>query len=424
MVKTSPSHGEDPRSESGWAHQKNQNKNSFILFYIMITKEIIILGDIELGGGTLTDDFTADNILCKLITKFGKSKSHVDLILNGDTMDFLKCPYIDEFMRKSYTSNITLTVAETKFDLIYKSHTKVFDALKAFVQDKKNRLFFIFGNHDYEFHFAEIQNKIKKLLEEKKNVHFQMNYFEHRVYVEHGQQYDPSAEVNITKIFRKHKDEIELNIPILLSKFTEHFMPIKENHPLLERIDRTDPLFNMHKQIKVIMYWAFMKYFAYNLFFYFYKFIYRGHFLNYLKNIWRAITSVFSAEETNISPYFSPAIKKHKDAKVMVFGHLHEKTIDTINNKLVFTLDTWRDEYSLNKKFGVLIPKTKRYLEIKVEDKELEIQTVDLAPKCGKLNFKAAVKNEIEFIKKIKEKQGKWKMGRYNIIREVICKIC
>lgn len=386
----------------------------------MQTKEIIILGDLELGGGTLTDDFTADNILCELITKFGKSKNPIDLILNGDTLDFLKCPYIDEFMRKSYTSNITLTVAETKFDLIYNAHTKVFDALKEFVQNKKNRLIFIFGNHDYEFHFSEIQTKIKKLLEEKKNVHFQMSYFENKVYVEHGQQYDPSAEINVAKIFRKHKGEIELNIPILLSRFTEHFMHIKEKHPLLERVDRTDPLFNMHKPIKMIMFWAFLRYFAYNLFFYFYKFIYRGHFLNYLKNIWRAITSVFSAEETNISPYFSPAIKKHKDAKVIVFGHLHEKTIDTINNKLVFTLDTWRDEYSLNKKFGVLIPKTKRYLEIKVEDNKLDIQTVDLVPKYGKLNFKNAVKKEVEFIKKIKEMQKNWGMRRYNIIKTAI----
>ncbi len=386
----------------------------------MITKEIIILGDIELGGGTLTDDFTADNILCEIIAKISKKENSVDLILNGDTLDFLKCPYIDEFMRKSYPANITSNIALTKFDLICKSHKKVFDALKEFVQNKKNKLFFIFGNHDYELHFAEVQNEIKKMLEEKKNVHFKMYYFENEVYAEHGQQYDPGTEINVHKIFRKHKGEIELNIPILISNFTGHFMHIKENHPLLERIDRTDPLFNMHKQIKIIMYWAFMKYFAYNFFFYFYKFIYRGHFWTYLKNITRAILSVFSAEETNISPYFSPAIKKHKDAKIVVFGHLHEKTIDTIDNKLVFTLDTWRDEYSLNKKFGVLIPKTKRYLEIKSEDNNLNIQTVDLVPKYGKLNFKNAVKKEIEFIKKIKEMQSKWSMRRYNIIRNQI----
>lgn len=386
----------------------------------MLAKEIIILGDLELGGGTLTDDFTADNILCEIIAKISKKEVPVDLILNGDTFDFLKCPYIDEFMRKSYPANITANIASTKFELIYNSHKKVFDTLKEFVQNKKNNLFFIFGNHDYELHFAEIQNKIKEVLEEKKNVHFQMHYFENSIYTEHGQQYDPSTEVNLQKIFRKHKGETELNIPILISNFTGHFMHIKENHPLLERVDRTDPLFNMHKQIKIIMYWAFMKYFAYNFFFYFYKFIYRGHFLNYIKNIWRAFSSVFSAEETNISPYFSPAIKKHKDAKIVVFGHLHEKTIDTIDNKLVFTLDTWRDEYSLNKKFGILIPKTKRYLEIKCENNNLNIQTVDLVPKYGKLNFKNVVKKEVEFIKKIKEMQSKWSTRRYNIVRNQI----
>lgn len=171
------------------------------------------------------------------------------------------------------------------------------------------------------------------------------------------------------------------------------------------------------------MYWAFLKYFAYNLFFYFYKFIYRGHFWIYTKNVIRAIANVFRAEETNISPYFSPAIRKQKNAKVMVFGHLHEKTIDTIDNKLIFTLDTWRDEYSLNKKFGLLIPKTKRYLEIQVNNNELNIQTVDLVPKYGKLNFKNAVKKEVEFVKKIREMHKKWRIRRYNIIRSAISKI-
>ena len=60
----------------------------------MTKKEIIILGDIEMGGGTLTDDFISDNTLTKLIYSLCNKNAPVDLVLNGDTFDFLKCPYI------------------------------------------------------------------------------------------------------------------------------------------------------------------------------------------------------------------------------------------------------------------------------------------------------------------------------------------
>ncbi len=57
-------------------------------------RETIILGDIEMGGGTLTDDFISDKALSHLIRTLSQRAHRVDLVLNGDTFDFLKCPSI------------------------------------------------------------------------------------------------------------------------------------------------------------------------------------------------------------------------------------------------------------------------------------------------------------------------------------------
>jgi|GEM_PF-4842695 len=72
----------------------------------MLHKEIIVLGDIEMGGGTLTDDFISDAPLSELILELCQRPHPVDLILNGDTFDFLKCPY-QKYGRLVYTRHIT-----------------------------------------------------------------------------------------------------------------------------------------------------------------------------------------------------------------------------------------------------------------------------------------------------------------------------
>src|SRR3989338_11662020 len=100
-------------------------------------KEIIILGDIELGAGTLTDDFISDEALSGLILDLSKQEHPIDLVLNGDTLDFLKCPYIEND-NKTYPRHITEEVSLNKLVGIYKAHKKVFDALKEFCQKKKN----------------------------------------------------------------------------------------------------------------------------------------------------------------------------------------------------------------------------------------------------------------------------------------------
>ena len=90
-----------------------------------LEKEIISLGDIEMGAGNLTDDFISDKALAELISELSKRPHLVDLIFNGDTFDFLKSPYF-KTNQLTYPRHITAEISLNKLNLIYHAHNKVF----------------------------------------------------------------------------------------------------------------------------------------------------------------------------------------------------------------------------------------------------------------------------------------------------------
>src|SRR3989344_2456408 len=100
-----------------------------------LSKEIIVIGDIEMGAGNLTDDFIADRKLSSLILELAKRRHPVDLVLNGDTFDFLKSPSQLQPHTK-YPRHITKEISLAKLQLIYNAHKPVFEAWKKFASSK------------------------------------------------------------------------------------------------------------------------------------------------------------------------------------------------------------------------------------------------------------------------------------------------
>ncbi len=217
-------------------------------------QEIIILGDIEMGAGTLTDDFIADKPLAKFIKHFAKKSHPVDLVLNGDTLDFLKCPYFKDG-KEVYPRHITDEISLQKTQSMYKAHKPVFKALAEFVKKKNNRLYFIIGNHDHDLTLSIVQKELEKILKSKSNVFFTFNYEHMKVYAEHGQQYDFLNQVNRSQLYMTHRGKPILNLPWVSFGLMSNFMFIKEKHPFLERIVPYPLLFSAHKPILHKLIW-------------------------------------------------------------------------------------------------------------------------------------------------------------------------
>ena len=213
-------------------------------------QQIIVIGDIEMGAGNLTDDFISDASLAKVINELTLRKNPIDLVFNGDTFDFLKCP--SEISPKTiYPRHITSTVSMEKLALIYKAHKTFFITLKNFLKQSNKKVYFVIGNHDHDLIYKEVQEELRDLLDgTKKNVVFPgIKYHKKGVYVEHGHMYDFLFKINFEKLFLKHKGETVLNFPFVTFGLISIAMHMKEKHPFIERIFPRPALMTHHRVV-------------------------------------------------------------------------------------------------------------------------------------------------------------------------------
>ncbi|MBU1111889.1 MAG: metallophosphoesterase, partial [Nanoarchaeota archaeon] len=211
-------------------------------------KEIIILGDVEMGGGTLTDDFVSDKALSELILELANKPHPVDIVFNGDTFDLLKCPIIIEALnnegqpiqKRAFPRHITEEISLQKLKLVHQAHKPVFGALGDYLKKSNKHVFFVLGNHDHDLMFKGVQKEIKNILCDKNRdirnqVHFPgLKYRYGQVLAEHGHQYDFLNQVDIEHWYLIYKNKRILNIPWVSFGVVSKFMEMKEQHPLME----------------------------------------------------------------------------------------------------------------------------------------------------------------------------------------------
>jgi len=372
-------------------------------------REIIIMGDIEMGGGTLTDDFISDQKLAKLIITLAQRKHPVDLVLNGDTFDFLKCPYMIG-NTTSYPRHITKEVSLSKLTQIYKSHQKVFLALKRFVMINKNRLYFTIGNHDHDLFFIAVQEKIKEYLGKKRNIYFRLMYHFQGVYAEHGQQYDFLNKIKPDQPFHTYGKKEILNIPWVSFGLISRFMFIKEEHPFLERIKPLPLLFSHHEAIVKKLSWHSLKYFLLSVVYFPIRHYYDPTYnfpRELVRELYRRIKKVHWDVDAIVERFKRKRRRLMKNNRVLVLGHIHDKYVEEKDGTVLIHPSTWRDEYLLDPETKKLRPMPKRYVRVLIDDDdELKWELVEIPGRKEEFNFEDVVKDEVKFIKKAAEMEG------------------
>jgi UDP-2,3-diacylglucosamine pyrophosphatase LpxH len=81
----------------------------------------------------------------------------VELIINGDFLDFLNVPYLGEF-----EEGITEEIALTKLNAILAGHVRVMSALKKFASKPNKKIKYLVGNHDAELFYEKIRERITR----------------------------------------------------------------------------------------------------------------------------------------------------------------------------------------------------------------------------------------------------------------------
>tara|TARA_Y100000310_G_C20638266_1_gene792431 strand:+ start:165 stop:1331 length:1167 start_codon:yes stop_codon:yes gene_type:complete len=367
-------------------------------------KEIFIFGDTELGGGTLTDDFISDQALTKEIIKLSKIEGTVDLVFNGDSFDFLKCPYIIN-NKVTYPRHITNEVSLAKLRLIYKAHSKVFKALEEYLKNEKHHLYFIIGNHDPDLVFPKVQNELRNLINGTEyNVHFNFSYLQHNVHIEHGHQLDFLNKVDINKLFLNYKNNKILNIPWVSLGIKSNFLSMKEKHPFLERIHPRPTLFIHHKSIFKEISWRSFEYFLKSIIYYPLR-----HYNDPTYAIPRGVVrKMYSRikkihwEVENIVEIFKKINKgKLSKNRLYIFGHVHKKYMEEKSNWTILLPDTWRDEYFMDNLTRKLIPKNKQYLHVKIDhNNEVSWDFIDCPIERSSFHFDDVIRDEYSFLSK------------------------
>lgn len=372
-------------------------------------KEIFVLGDIEIGAGNLTDDFISDKLFAKFVKSISRKDHPVDLILNGDTFDFLKCPYIKDG-RITFPRHITYEISSNKLKSMYNAHKLFFKALAYFAKQTSNNIYFIIGNHDHDLFHKRLQKDIKKILRADKNIHFSISYEQHKVYAEHGQEYDFLNKVNMSQLYVMHGNKPILNFPWISFGLMGNMMFIKEKHPFMERITPYPLLFSQHKVILHKILWEGLKYLLLSVFYYPIRYLTDptysfpkgliGEFFQRIKNTHWDVDQI-------VETFKRRRRKILRRNKVFVFGHVHEKFMEEKGGKVILHPDTWRDEYTLEPKTKKVIPKTKMYVHIEVdEDNELRWSLEDVPHKRKTLNLNSIIQNEKKALLDVAKEEG------------------
>lgn len=366
-----------------------------------LEREIISLGDVEMGAGNLTDDFISDRLLAELIIELCKRPHAIDLVFNGDTFDFLKCPYF-KVNQLSYPRHITEDISLNKLNLIYHAHNKVFRALKKFCKNKKNRLFFTIGNHDTDLVYKGVQKKIKELLGNSKNIHFKIVYRYKNVYIEHGQQYDFLTKINFDKLFLNYRGKEILNQSFISFGLISRFMHMKEEHPFLERIFPRKELLKLQRRLIKRLTRRTVSYFIKSMLYYPLRYFYDPTY-TYPRELFRELyirLKNIHWDVDKVVPTFKRKKKKsfRKD-RIFVLGHIHEKFVEDKGHVALIHPGSWRDEYDLDPVTRKLIPRPKRYVQILVTDVGTDYQMIEIPVKRTVLDFDKVLENEHKYLK-------------------------
>ncbi len=369
----------------------------------MIDKEIIILGDVEMGAGNLTDDFISDKTLSNLIIELSKKPHSVDLVFNGDTFDFLKCPYFING-KITYPRHITKEISLAKLKLIHQAHQPVFTALKKFLKSSiDNNVYFVLGNHDHDLVYKSVQNEIKQILNNKEQVRFPgLTYRYGQVYAEHGHQYDFLNKISLKHSFLTYENKKILNIPWVSFGLISKFMQMKEIHPFMERTFPRPALFSNHDKLFKKMTFNSASYFLKSMLYYPFKYRHDPTYTypkELLREFYRRLKNVHWDVDQIVHKFKRKKKRLIRKNRIHVLGHIHEKYLEDKEGTVIIHPGSWRDEYDFHPQTRKLIPRPKRYVQVIVSNDSLKYQLVELPLERNDFDFDQVMSNELEHIK-------------------------
>jgi UDP-2,3-diacylglucosamine pyrophosphatase LpxH len=169
---------------------------------------LIVISDLHLGGGDLLDDCDGEleAHIVSFIEEISERYNPVELIINGDFLDFAQAPPWKGKRLESAGRGIPLCFTQEqsaeKLENVFKAHEPVFKALgRLLAANDENRLVIIPGNHDADFFWPRVRELfVAKVCSGDVGRGGRLDFHLEQVYrpaafpaawIEHGHQHDP-----------------------------------------------------------------------------------------------------------------------------------------------------------------------------------------------------------------------------------------
>lgn len=359
------------------SHQKNN-----------VQKVILVISDLHLGAGkmfkgkrNLLEDFHYDNELIDFLKYYSSGDYQdieVELIINGDFLDFLAVPYVEYYDDEFWSEKAALE----KLRMIMDAHKGVLDAIKTFLSHPDKKIVYIIGNHDAEFVFDSMKESFLNYFGEFSNKLTLSNTISDYnptlgVNILHGHQYErahdfdqenavvetlsgekyfipPWGSYYVTNVINKYKQE---------RSFINSVRPIKHFmiHGLL-----FDTFFTLRFMLSNFYYFVMVRFWH----FYMVKRSLRQVFQDLFREL-----ELFQDYETLTRHYF----EKHPESRVLIVGHTHNPTLRIFNDGTLFiNTGTWTRMVNLDLgqwNYGQVLT----YAKVLVKKKEYTIEEFDQA---------------------------------------------
>jgi UDP-2,3-diacylglucosamine pyrophosphatase LpxH len=202
----------------------------------------VIVSDMHLGKGKILpngavnklEEFFFGEKFAELIDYYttGQFRDYeVELIINGDFLNFLQVDYHGHFLTV-FTEEVSLQILKE----IVAGQPEAMAALRNFIKDPKHQITYIVGNHDQAMLWPKLRSYLNEVVGGTIRFKSIVHYFD-GIHVEHGHMYEAANRINPKKFFLKK----DLPVPILNLPFGSHFfvdfvMKIKEKHPHVDKI--------------------------------------------------------------------------------------------------------------------------------------------------------------------------------------------
>lgn len=327
-------------------------------------KTVIVLSDLHLGAGEMIDgkrnlleDFYFDRELVNLFKYFSQGMYEdrvVEIILNGDFLDFLATPYVNAF-EDTFWSDQT---AIEKLEMIREAHREVFIALNNFLKKKDKYFVYNVGNHDAEILLPEVRKKFISFFTEEaqgniifpaSDVYSPLN----GVYIQHGHQYERAHEFDVTDAIITDNDGKNYIRPTwgayycinIVNKYKIERSYINQIQPIKKFLIHGllyDTLFTLRFMFSNASFFIMVRLFLWS--YYLKRFDIKSIFRD-LKNE----TLMFQNFETLTRKFFQST----PDAKVLLTGHTHHPTFRHFKDGTTFiNTGTWTKIISLDFSFN------------------------------------------------------------------------